>query len=158
MSIDYPIALSVDEAFEYLTDPDFLVERSIGIGEISADAEVAEDEDGKVYVSMTRQVTRDLPSFLAKVFDSKQTLQMEEEWVQDGESWLGKGVYTVEGQPVEIKTNIELKPQGDASVYCIKFDAKAKIPMIGGKVEKFIKSNCEDGTQKEIDFLASKIA
>ncbi len=157
MSLEYKVAHSIDEVFELMTDPDFLVERSIGIGELEADAEVSEDEDGKVYVNMTRKVTRDLPAFLSKIFDPKQTLTMEETWQQVGDAWTGKGLYTVEGQPVEIKTDFTLKASGDGCVYTVKYDAKAKIPMIGGKVEKFIKSNCEEGTTKEMDFLAQKL-
>ncbi|NRA41683.1 MAG: DUF2505 domain-containing protein [Pseudomonadales bacterium] len=158
MRIEYPVTLPVNEAIEYLTDPDFLVERSIAIGEMSADAEVAEDDEGTLYVSMNRLVTRELPSFLAKIFDPKQQLSMEEAWQQDDDIWHCKGSYTVEGQPVEINTIISLTPSETGSIYAIEFKVKAKIPMIGGKVEKFIKSNCQEGTQKEIDFLNSKAA
>ena len=157
MSLEYKVAHPIDEVFELLTDPDFLVERSISIGEDSADAEIEEDEDGKVYVKMTREVTRDLPSFLAKLFSAKQKLTMEETWQQVGDNWLGKGEYTVEGQPVNIKTDITLKSDGSGCVYTIKYNPKAKIPMIGGKVEKYIKGNCEDGTRKEMDFLVKKL-
>jgi len=158
MSLEYPVSHPIDTVFDLLTDPDFLVERSIGIGELEADCEIEEDDAGKVYVSMTRKVVRDLPAFLAKIFDPKQVLSMQETWQQIGESWVGKGEYTVEGQPVNIKTDITLKPTADGCVYSIQYNAKAKIPMIGGKVEKFIKGNCEEGTRQEMDFLVGKLA
>ncbi len=157
MSLDYKVAHPLDDVFELLTDPDFLVERSIGIGEDSADCEIEEDENGKIYITMNREVTRDLPSFLAKLFSAKQKLTMKETWQQVGSNWIGKGEYTVEGQPVNITIDITLKSEGDGCVYSTKYSAKAKIPMIGGKVEKYIKGNCEDGTRAEMDFLAAKL-
>ena len=158
MSLDYKVAHPIDDVFELLTDPDFLVARSIGIGEDSADCEVEEDEDGKVYVTMNRAVTRDLPAFLAKLFSAKQNLTMKETWQQVGANWVGKGEYTIEGQPVNIKTDVTLKADGNACVYSVKYTPKAKIPMIGGKVEKYIKGNCEEGSTKEMDFLVAKLA
>ena len=158
MSLDYKVAHPINDVFELLTDPDFLVERSIGIGENSADCEIEEDEDGKVYVSMNRAVTRELPSFLAKLFSAEQNVAMKETWQQVGENWLAKGEYTIEGQPVNIKTDVTLKTDGENCVYSVKYTVKAKIPLIGGKVEKYIVGNCEEGSTQEMDFLSAKLA
>ena len=157
MSLEFTFSHSVDDVFELFCDPDFLVERSMALGELSADAEI-EDEGSKVTITMRREVTRDLPKMLAKVFDPKQVLNMTEEWQQIGEAFIGKSEFTVEGQPVEIKTEMTLKPTEGGCVFNINYKAKAKIPLVGGKVEKFIISNCVEGTQKEMEFTAKKLA
>lgn len=158
MSLKFTFSHSVDDVFDLFCDPDFLVERSMALGEISADAEMEEDDNGKIVISMRREVKQDLPAFLAKMFNPQQVITMKEEWQQIGESFIGKGSFDVEDQPVVVKTDMTLKPDGDGCIYTIKYDAKAKIPMIGKKVEIFIQSNCEEGTQKELKFTAERLS
>jgi hypothetical protein len=157
MSLTFDFAHSAEDVFELFTDPDFLVDRSLAIGELSADAEVAEDEDGVVYVTMRREVSQDLPAFLAKLFNPKQVLNLEETWTQDGDTFVGNSEYTVEGQPVNVKTQMQLTPNDSGCTFSITYNIKADIPLIKGKVEKFIKGNCEEGTKKELDFAVSRL-
>ena len=157
MSTTYTLAYDIDSTFEMLCDPDFLVERSIALGELSADAEVEED-GSKIIISMRREVTRDLPKFLAKLFNPQQVLHLTETWQQIGDNYVGKSEFTVEGQPVKVATDMTLKPTSGGCEFDISYKAKAEIPLVGGKVEKFIISNCEEGTKKEIDFLIEKLS
>ena len=157
MSLKFTFSHSADDVFDLFCDPDFLVERSIALGEISADAEVEEDDRGKIVVSMRREVKQDLPAFLAKMFNPQQVLHLKEEWQQIGDNYIGKGVYDVEGQPVTVNTDMTLKSDGDGSVYTISYKVSAKIPVVGKKVEKFIQGNCEEGTKKELEFAAERL-
>lgn len=158
MSLEFTFASSPEEVFDLFCDPDFLVDRSIALGEVSADAEVDEDDKGKVIVTMRREVKRDLPAFLAKLFNPQQVINLREEWQQIGSNFIGKGEFTVEGQPVTVKTEMTLKASPKGTTYSVKFTPKANIPLIGGKVEKFIAGNCEDGTRKEVDYAIAKLA
>lgn len=157
MSVEFTFSKSADDVFDLLCDPDFMVERSMALGELSADAEVDEDDKGKVIITMRREVKRDLPAFLAKVFNPQQVLHLREEWQQIGSNYIGKGEFTVEGQPVTVKTDFTLKNTDKGSVMTVKYHPKAKIPLIGGKVEKFIESNCAEGALKELEFTAKKL-
>jgi hypothetical protein len=157
MSVEFTFSKSAEEVFDLFCDPDFLVERSIALGEISADAEVDEDDSGKVIVTMRREVKRDLPSFLAKMFNPQQVVSFKEEWQQIGSNFTGKGEMTVDGQPVNIKTTFSLKNTDKGCVYTIKYTPKASIPLIGGKVEKFIESQSEEGVKKELEYTAKKL-
>lgn len=157
MSLEFTFSKSADDVFDLLCDPDFLVERSIALGEISADAEVDEDDKGKVIITMRREVKRDLPAFLAKIFNPQQVINLREEWQQIGSNYIGKGEFTVEGQPVVVKADFALKSTDSGCVFSVKYSPKAKIPMIGGKVEKFIEGNCVEGSRKEMEFAAKKL-
>lgn len=158
MSVEFTFNHSIDDVFNLFADPDFLVERSIALGEISADAEVEEDDSGKITIAMRREVKQDLPSFLAKLFNPQQTITMTDEWRLVGNNYIGKGEFVVQGQPVNVKTDMTLKPKGDGCVFSIKYKPSAKIPLIGGKVEKFIQGNCEEGTKKELEYTAKVLA
>ncbi len=157
MSIQFNFDQSVDAVYQLLTDPDFLVERSTALGELSADAEVEEYDDETV-VKMTREVKRELPSVLAKMFNPVQIMKMEETWRRDGDDWSGDFAITVEGQPVKLSAEFSLKANGSGCVYAIKHACKAKIPLVGGKVEKFVLSQAEDGAKQELEFARDKLA
>lgn len=158
MSVEFNFSHSAEDVFELFCDPDFLVERCIAIGELSADVEIEEDENGIVTVNMTREVKRELPSFLAKMFNPQQVVKLVETWQQIGDNYTGKGEITVEGQPVSIKTSFTLKNTDNGSVFSIKYSPKASIPLIGGRVEKFIEGQSEKDVVKELEFTAKKLA
>ncbi len=156
MSLTYQFSHDVDTVFALLTDPDFLVDRSLDLGELSADCEV-EEEGSKVTIRMTREVSRDIPKFLAKVFSSTQTLEFVEEWQSIGDTKIGKYSCNVVDQPVTVNAKFKLSPTDEGCEYSIEHSAKAKIPLIGGKVEKFIAGQTGDGVDKEMDYLESKL-
>ena len=157
MTVKYNLSYDAESVFELLTDPDFLVERSIACGELSADAEV-EADGAKVLISMNREVIRELPKVLSKMFDPKQTLRMKESWQQIGDNYVGKSEFTIEGQPASLSADMTVKPTDAGCEYAISYKAKANIPLVGGKVEKFIISNCEEAIPKEVAFLEEKLA
>lgn len=157
MALNFDFDQDVATVFNLITDPDFLVKRSTEIGELEADCDV-EDYDDKTIVKMRRLVSRDLPAFLAKLFNPKQNLTMVETWLKDGEEWKGSYVVTVEGQPVTISADFSLKAKGTGSCYSISHKAKANIPLVGGKVEKFILANAEEGALLELNFAKQSLA
>ncbi|MCY4045450.1 MAG: DUF2505 domain-containing protein [Cellvibrionales bacterium] len=156
MGLKFTFNHSADNVFDAFTDPDFLVDRALALGELSAEVEI-EETDTTSTIKMRREVIRDLPKFLAKLFDPKQVLNVEERWTKSGNDYKGQSEFTVEGQPVLVKTKTTLTSTPDGCEFSIDYDAKAKIPLVGGKVEKFIISNCLEGTQKELEYTNEKL-
>lgn len=152
MSITYEIPFSADAVFEKLTDPDFLVDRSLALGESSASCEV-EEYDDKVVVRMERVVKRDLPAIFASMFSAEQAMSMVEEWNTGGDVRTGTYTISVEGQPVTISATFSLTPTEAGCEYSIDYKAKAKILLVGKKVEEYILSQTTDGLEKELGYL-----
>lgn len=157
MTVSLQFDQDLDTVWERLQDPDFRVERSLALGELSADCEI-EDNGDSLTVKMTREVTRELPSVLAKVFNPKQTLNFVEQWQRDGDGWSGTIQITVDGQPVVLSADMSLQPQGSSCVYQVSHRCKAKIPLVGGKVEKFVLSQTDAGAVDELDYLKKSLA
>lgn len=157
MSMHYEFDHDAESVFDLLTDPQFLVDRCLSLGELEADCEVEEQEDVTV-VKLTRKLRRDLPRFLAKIMDPVQTMKMTEQWQPDGEGgWSGEYTFTVEGQPVTIGATFQLYPTDAGSCYSIEHRVKAKIPLIGGKVEKYIQGQAEEGCADELDYVKEQL-
>ncbi len=153
MSMHYEYAQDAQSVFELLTDPDFLVSRCLALGELEASCEVDVNGDATV-INLDRTVERDLPRVLARVFDPVQTIRMRETWQADGpDAFKGEYTFEVVGQPVTVKATFELYPTDDGCCYVIEHKAKAKVPLIGGQVEKFIHSQVADGCLAEMEYV-----
>ncbi|MEM9300908.1 MAG: DUF2505 domain-containing protein [Pseudomonadota bacterium] len=158
MALAFELEHAPDAVQEMLADPEFIVERSHALGELSAECE-AEEGETSIVVTAHRRVERDLPAVLAKVFDAVQDMTVTETWTAyDDGSWACEQVIEIQGQPVTINGDIELLPTDDGGcVYKAALRAKARIPLIGGTVEKFVVKEVEKAIEKETEYLAEKL-
>ena len=157
MAVHYEFEHDVESVFNLLTDPQFLVDRCLELGELEASCDVEEQDDVTV-VNLTRKLQRDLPGFLAKIFDPVQTMKMSEQWQPDGDGgWGGEYTVDVEGQPVSIGAKFELYPTDAGCCYSVEHRARAKIPLLGGRIEKYIKGQAEEGCVLELDYLQEQL-
>lgn len=156
MAIEYRLDAPVDEVFDRLTDVDYLVDRCIALGELGAECTVEEDR-GQTVVTMVREVERTLPSFLARLFDTKQTIELVEHWKRAGKGFDGSYHLRVKGQPVTVDATMRLKPVRGGCVYAIEHVCKASIPLIGRRVESFMLEQIVDGARAELEHLAGSL-
>lgn len=152
MSVSYEFDHDVQTVYETLTEPQFLVDRCLALGELSAECEVEEDEHSTV-VKLVREVSRDLPRVLAKLFDAVQVTDMVETWQPDGEGWRGTWELDVRGQPVTVAASFQLEPTSTGSRYTVSHSVKAKIPLVGKQVEKYILGQTASGATDELAYL-----
>ena len=158
MPIEYTFGASVDRVFERLSNPDFLVDRCLALGEISAECSV-EDDGKQVVIALTREVERSLPSFLSRLFESRQTIEQVERWKQSkGNIRHGSMLIKVIGQPVTIEAEMRLKPGSSSGCsYVIAHTVKANMPLIGRRVETFMLTQIETGARAELDYLVKAL-
>jgi Protein of unknown function (DUF2505) len=156
MSMTFDFKQNVDKVFQLLTDPDFLVERNLALGDIESDCETEDDADQTV-VRMTRKLKREIPRILAKMFDPVQSMELEEIWHRDDDGWRGDYQIKIIGQPVTLGASFSLKANGKGARYTISHRCKAKIPLVGGKVEKMVLSQTESGATEELEYARKKL-
>lgn len=152
MAVRFDFDCDVKAVYETLTDPQFLVDRCIALGEISAEGDVEESEEG-VTINLVREIRRDLPRVLAKVFDPVQVTEMTETWEQDTDGWSGSWVLKVAGQPVTVFGDFELEPTASGCRYRVSHSARANIPLLGKSIEKYILGQTSSGANDELNYL-----
>lgn len=152
MTVNVEFDQDVQTVFEVLTDPQYLVDRNLALGELSAEAEVEEDDEC-ISLKVVREVKRELPSFLARLFDPVQMMDMTEVWHPYEDGWRGEWKMDVRNQPVTILASFELVPTETGCRYSVAHRAKAKIPLVGGKVEKYILGQTSQGARDELEYL-----
>ena len=152
MTVSFEFDHDVEIVYEALTEPQFLVDRCLDLGELSAECDVEEDEECTT-VNLMREIRRDLPRIMAKLFNPVQVMDMQELWQAQGDGWRGEWTMDVRGQPITISANFELVPTKTGCRYSVTHRAKAKIPLVGKQVEKYILGQTGDGATDELTYL-----
>jgi hypothetical protein len=142
----------VQTVYEVLTDPDYLVDRNLALGELSSECEVEAFEDNAT-ITAVREIERDLPAFLARLFNPVSVLDMTENWRLSDDRWSGDWTMRIRSQPVTIFGSFELVPTAEGCCYRVSHRAKANIPLIGGRVEAFVLEQTDQGAADELAYL-----
>lgn len=156
MSVIFDFSHSLDTLIDLLTDADFLVERNLALGDLETDCEV-EGDDELIVVRMTRKKPVELNAFFAKFFDPVQDLSMVETWRRDADGWTGDYEVQIKAQPLTMSASFSLKPHAGGSRYEITQRCKAKIPIVGGKIEKEALVRAGKGVLDELEFAREKL-
>lgn len=155
--LDFEFECDPNELLELLSDPDFVVDRSLAMGDLECECEVFE-ESGDTVVASHRQVERDLPAFLKKVFDAVQQVSVTEKWREDGEGgWQCEQAVKIKGAPLTLSADIEIFPTDDGCCYRIRQRAKSTVPLIGRRVEKFAVGQAEDGVREDMAYVEERL-
>ena len=157
MKADYEA--DIERVYSLLTDERFLVERSIGMGDLEAECNI-EEEDAVTVIKLTRRFNRDLPELLSSLFNPEQTLKIHEEWRRDEASeasWIGSAVSEVKNQPIRISADFRLDPTETGCRYTVKHKVKSRIPLVGRWVGRYVLGQTEDGCEQEMEYLRSHL-
>ncbi len=161
MTVSRRFDADVDTVATLMTDPDFIVDRCLAIGELSAECHADEDR-GPVTLHTTRMARQDLPGFLTRLVGEKQTVTVHEEWqnVADGGEDRYTGRYTVRSAmaPIEIEGRFTLQPDGSGSLYEVEHSFHVPIPLIGGRVEKVLRRQITATVEAELAYAAERLA
>jgi len=149
---------AVEEVFDLLTDPKFIDQRSLALGDLESHSSVTR-RGANATVLSERRVRRDIPAFLARIFDPVQSIRMTETWRpnDDDSGWVCRQEVEVKGQPIKVYADIELYATHEGCCYRVDQKASARVPLLGARIEKFAVSQALEGAEAEMNYLASKL-
>jgi uncharacterized protein YndB with AHSA1/START domain len=137
---------SAAEVYAMLTDPAFRQKSCDAMGVLSADITIEPRGRGAKVVIDQVQPTEGVPGFAKKIAGESTRAIQTEEWV-DGLS----ATMTVQtpGKPTEISGRLTLTETGATTVESFEGESKAKVPLIGGKLESLVADLFKAGMDKE---------
>ena len=138
--------------FRAMTDPEFLVDRNLALGEISAEYDVKADKKDTTLTAV-REVRRVLPGVLAKLFDPVSVMDLTENWHPRKDGWVGEWILKVREQPVTVTGTFELIPTDSGCTYSVSHKVRAKVPFVSGQVQKYVMSQTTKGATNELEYL-----
>ena len=161
MTVSRRFDADVKSVAALMTDPDFIVERCLAIGELSAECHAEEDGDS-VTLHTTRVARQDLPGFLTRLVGDEQTVKVHEVWqnVADGNKDRYAGRYTVRSAmaPLEIEGRFTLEADGSGSLYKVEHRFHVPIPLIAGRIEKVLRRQITATVEAELAYTAERLA
>jgi Protein of unknown function (DUF2505) len=150
---------SVEEVYALLTDPEFLKRRAESAGEKNAAVRVDSD-GGRMTIRLERDVERNLPGFMKKFFHPTSHLVDVQTWDAAGEVKNSDWTVEVSGQRrVQIRGRLSLAPAtGGGCDYTETFSVTVAIPLVGGRIEKYVLGETESSIRQQLDFAGKELA
>jgi hypothetical protein len=134
------------EVFEMLADPAFRETVGKALDVVSADITLARDGDGFTLTNDQVQRTGGLPSFAKKIAGDTTRVIQTEEWSSPTGGTLR---IDAPGKPTSMAGTIELVPDGAGTVEVVELEIKARVPLIGGKLESLMADQVREGMDAE---------
>ncbi len=131
-------AASPTEVFEVLSDTKFQEAKCAATAAIKYSANVKTSGDRTVITTERIVPSAGLPDFAKSMVGETLKVTETQDWgpASDDGSRQGTVEMGVAGSPLSLKGTLSLKPGGAGTVETLESELKAKVPLIGGKLEK----------------------
>lgn len=142
----YPASSEV--VMKMFTDKDFHSRKMKILG---MDYEILEHEfDGEQFrLKAQRGVPMNATGIAAKFMPAKTQVVNDERWTLADKS--GTVFVQPQGVPLEMNCTAQMRDEGDECVITYKWNVKAKIPLGGGSLEKFVAADMEKREAEELE-------
>lgn len=127
-----------NEVFAVLTDPDFVAATVNQMSVGGQSHQVTTRGDHTVVTTRRTLPTDDLPDVAKKFAGPVLILDEVQDWGPAGPDGARHGTVTlrIDGVPVALTGTIALTPSAKGATQEVRADLKAKVPLIGGTIEK----------------------
>jgi hypothetical protein len=126
---------SPEQVYAVLSDESFRRKVAERAGSTQTDITTEQTPEGLVATICSRQPAPDLPGPMAGLLGSELRVDQKETWISNDQAELE---VTIHGKPGHIKGMVWLEPRGGQTAQILDAEVHARIPLIGGKVEKVI--------------------
>jgi hypothetical protein len=152
--LKHPYDAAPDVVFAMFTDPEYIRAKLEATEALEFDVlECEATPAGGFHIVTQRTVEADIPGFAKKVFKPVNTLKQIEEW-EPAADGVRKGAWRIEtkGVPVTTGGTSTLEPAANGSLQHIEGKIKVSVPLIGGRLEKFVFDQANKTMDIENDF------
>jgi uncharacterized protein YndB with AHSA1/START domain len=135
-TIDY--AATPDEVFAMLADEDFQNHKCTATGARRHTVSITEHDDRTIIVSTRDMPSDSFPSFVKSMVGDTLAVTETQDWGPPNSDGVRHGTLSVAiaAAPVALHGTLSLASGGDGCVETIDGDLKARVPLIGAKIEQ----------------------
>ncbi|HET7475593.1 MAG TPA: DUF2505 domain-containing protein [Dermatophilaceae bacterium] len=137
ISATIPYQATPDAVFAMLTDEGFQRRKCERAGALNQVVRITEQDGGALIVTKRTMPTREFPDFVRGMVGETIIVTETANWGAPDADGSRTGTMTVElgGAPVGLSGQLSLRPEGAGSVESVDGDLKARVPLVGGKIE-----------------------
>lgn len=161
MHQSYPCPADVETTFAALSSEEWAHAKDAQLKDGSTVVRREEKADGGVVLQISRNLPDGVPGFLERFLPKDGKAGQTDDWgpAQPDGSRRGQWTADIPGAPAQVSGTMSLTPAGDGScTYTIDGTVKVKVPVIGGKAEKFIADMVGKLTAKEAVVLRGMVS
>lgn len=138
ISATFDYAATPHDVFAMLVDEDFQARKCVATGALSHSVSVRAEGDRTVIVSSRELPTDGFPDFVKSLVGATLAVTETQDWGPASPDGTRQGRLSVDiaGAPIDLAGTLTLAPAGKGSVESVDGDLRARIPLIGGKIEK----------------------
>jgi len=135
-TIDY--AATPDEVFAMLADEEFQIRKCIATGARRHTVSISTQGDRTLIISTRDMPSDDFPSFARSMVGDTLAVTETQDWGMPGADGVRHGRLTVDiaGAPIDLDGTLSLAPGDKGSVETVEGGLKARIPILGAKIEQ----------------------
>lgn len=147
ISLETPYPGDPDTVVAVRLDRDFLAEVCRRTGALSHSVDASRNDDGSGRSVVRRTVpTTDFPDVARRFVGPTIDIVEEIEWAAaGGVPRTAQARMHPEGMPVSLTASVELRPAPSGSVEMIVGEVTARVPLVGGRIEKAIVPALREG-------------
>jgi hypothetical protein len=127
------------DVFAMLTEREFQERKLAATGALDHAVDIEERPDGGAVVTTRRTMPTDqVPDLVRNLVGKTLTIVQVEEWGPAAADGARTGTVSVEvsGAPVRLTGSLQLAADGSRTCESVDGDLKAKVPLIGGRIER----------------------
>lgn len=143
---------SPEEVFAVLSDPGFASAKCAATAAIKHEAAVASKGERTVITTERVLPSHGLPDFAKSFVGETITVHEVQDWGPAAGDGTREGTVAMEvaGVPLTMHGTLRLEPGGPGTLEHIEAELKAKVPLIGGKLEKAAASPIQEAIDIEV--------
>jgi hypothetical protein len=160
VSFDTRYPAEPDTVVDHRLQEDFLAEVARRTGALDHEIEVTAGEAGAGRSLVRRTVpTTDFPDVARRFVGDTLVIVEEVEWdPREGPTRTGAARMHAEGMPVQLDGRIQLRSSPEGSVEVVSGEIRARVPLVGGRIEKAIEPALRDGLAVQAAVLRDRLA
>ena len=138
ISATFDYAATPQHVFAMLADADFQARKCLATGALGHAVSVRAQGDRTVIVSSRDLPTDNFPDFVKSFVGATLAVTETQDWGPADPNGARQGRLTVDldGVSMDLAGTLSLAPAGRGSVESVDGDLKARIPLLGGKIER----------------------
>jgi hypothetical protein len=161
----YSCPADVETVFAALSGEGWAKRKAEVLGDGSKVVRREQKPDGGVVLVVSRELPEGVPGFLEKFLPRDGRAQQTDDWGPAGPDGVRRGTWQAEipGAPAQVGGTMRLEPGPDTDVgasttYTIEGEVKVRVPVIGGRAEKFLAGMVVRLTEKEAQVLQGMVS
>lgn len=150
---------SAEQVFAVLTSEQWVAAKADHFRDGSLLTHLEQRADGGVVQVVSRELPAGVPGFLERFLPKDGRVVETYDWAPAGGDGARRGTWRADipGAPARLGGTLRLDPTVVGSAYTIDGEVTVKVPLIGGKAERFIAEMVTRLAAKEADLLRDTI-